>query len=253
MATRPKTKVIPSKPRNAVEAALRDPTGAPDAACARTQSKKPTLAVDAFKPNKSYSLYVDPNDRDHTARSTARLASYSTVAATRVIAAAEGNSGFGEILDIPALIKLMREQATAVQGGSLAEAEAMLTNQATALQSLFVRLIEKGMAQDQLLQYETHMRLALRAQSQCRATIEALAAIKNPPTIFAKQANIANGPQQVNNVDPSRARENEIEQSQLSGERNELLPDARASGIASGASPSLEALGEIHRAKDGRG
>ena len=66
------------------------------------------------------------------------------------------------MLDIPALIKLMREQATAVLSGSMAEAEAMLINQATALQGLFVRLVEKGMAQEQLLQYETHMRLALR-------------------------------------------------------------------------------------------
>ena len=39
-------------------------------------------------------------------------------------------------------------------------------------------------------------KLALKAQSQCRATLETLAAIKNPPVIFVKQAN---GHQQVNN------------------------------------------------------
>jgi hypothetical protein len=42
--------------------------------------------------------------------------------------------------------------------------------------------------------------MALRAQSQCRATLETLATVKNPPVVFAKQANIANGPQQVNNT-----------------------------------------------------
>ena len=44
------------------------------------------------------------------------------------------------------------------------------------------------------------MRLALKAQGQCRATLETLATIKNPPVVFARQANIAQGPQQVNNT-----------------------------------------------------
>jgi hypothetical protein len=43
------------------------------------------------------------------------------------------------------------------------------------------------------------MRLALKAQGQCRATLETLAAIKNPPVVFAKQRNISHGHQQVNN------------------------------------------------------
>lgn len=47
-------------------------------------------------------------------------------------------------------------------------------------------------------QIDKFTRLALKAQSQCRATLETLAVIKNPP-VFARQANIANGPQQVNN------------------------------------------------------
>ena len=46
---------------------------------------------------------------------------------------------------------------------------------------------------------ETYMRMALKAQSQCRATLKTLANIKNPPVVFARQANIAQGPQQVNN------------------------------------------------------
>jgi hypothetical protein len=46
---------------------------------------------------------------------------------------------------------------------------------------------------------ERYLRLALKAQSQSRATLETLSAIKNPPVVYAKQANIAHGPQQVNN------------------------------------------------------
>ncbi|MBT2323137.1 hypothetical protein J7E62_12355 [Variovorax paradoxus] len=48
----------------------------------------------------------------------------------------------------------------------------------------------------------TYLRLAMKAQSQCRSTIEALAEMKNPPVVFARQANISNGPQQVSNGTP---------------------------------------------------
>ncbi|MBL8492969.1 MAG: hypothetical protein JNM37_01830 [Rhodocyclaceae bacterium] len=212
-------------------------------------------AAEAFKPSKAYPLAVDPDNRDNTARSSARLASVSTVAATRVIAAAEGKTGVGELLDIPGLIVLMREQATAVQGGSLAEAEAMLINQATALQALFVRLIERGVAQEGLSQYEAHMRLGLRAQNQCRATLETLATIKNPPIVYARQANVTTGPQQINNgtAVPAHAREIQSTHNQLSGGTRELLPNTRASGIASGTHPAMEAVGKSDRAEDRRG
>src|SRR5260370_33541175 len=62
---------------------------------------------------------------------------------------------------------------------------------------------------------ERYMRLALKAQSQCRATIETLAEMKNlKPVAFVHQANNANGPQQVSNgpgrsAGASRAREPE--------------------------------------------
>ena len=99
------------------------------------------------------------------------------------------------------------------------------------------------------------MRMALRAQSQCRATLETLATIKNPPIVYAKQANFAAGHQQVNNgvTAPTQAREIETEQSQLTGGTHELLSDTRTSGIESQLNPALEALGEIDRAKIGRG
>ena len=42
------------------------------------------------------------------------------------------------------------------------------------------------------------MRLRLKAQSQARATLEALAQIKNPPVGYARQANATTGPQQNN-------------------------------------------------------
>jgi hypothetical protein len=82
------------------------------------------------------------------------------------------------------------------------EAEAILTAQALALNAIFTEMaVYAGLNMKHSLDVvERCMRLALKAQGQCRATFETLAAIKNPPAaVFARQANIAHGPQQVNN------------------------------------------------------
>jgi hypothetical protein len=65
------------------------------------------------------------------------------------------------------------------------------------------RLSRENLRAQHLEATDRLMRLALKAQSQCRATIETLAEIKNPSQVaFVKQANIAHGPQQVNNGRP---------------------------------------------------
>jgi PDZ domain-containing secreted protein len=61
------------------------------------------------------------------------------------------------------------------------------------------------------------MNMALKAQSQSRATIQALTELKYPKqATFVKQANIAGGNQQVNNITNSdeASRVNEIENAQ---------------------------------------
>jgi hypothetical protein len=107
---------------------------------------------------------------------------------------------------------------------------------------------------------EIYLRAALKAQAQSRATIEALAEIKSPRAVaFVKQANIAAGPQQVNNGAPaSHAHAGEIPKS-----ANELLEDATheqqqrmvpgAQAAPARGDTTLEAVGAIHRAKDTRG
>src|SRR5215831_10429718 len=161
----------------------------------------------------------------------------------------------GEEIDLPHLMAELRRQAEAVNRGELAQSEAMLINQATALQSLFARLVEKAMACDNVQMFETYMRMALRAQSQCRATLETLAAIKNPaPVAFVKQANIAAGPQQVNNGPPpkegSRTRETEIEPNKLLEAQNGERLDTGATGSPSAANQALEAVGAVNGTED---
>jgi len=105
---------------------------------------------------------------------------------------------FGE-QDIGALVDELRNKFEQVKAGDLSHCENMLVGQAQALQSIFVSLARRAVNQDYLKQYETYLRLALKAQNQSRMTLETLATLKNPPVVFAKQANIAHGHQQVNN------------------------------------------------------
>lgn len=91
-----------------------------------------------------------------------------------------------------------------VWDGDLKNAEAMLYAQAVTLQTMFTALSLRAARAEQIPQFQAAISMALRAQAQCRATIETLAEIKNPRQVaFVKQANIANGPQQVNNGTPA--------------------------------------------------
>jgi hypothetical protein len=110
-------------------------------------------------------------------------------------------------------------QCAEVSRGNLERPEAVLMTQSETLNTLFNHLTQ--LAHKNMNRFEVSerlFRLAFKAQSQSRATIETLALVKNPPSAtFVKQANLANGPQQVNNN--SRTREIEIM-------RNELLEQA---------------------------
>lgn len=98
----------------------------------------------------------------------------------------------------PLLAELRGEVKKVVQDDDMKPAEAMLYGQAMALQTIFTSLARRAASNEGLKQFQVNMTLALKAQAQCRATIEALALVKNPMP-YIRQANIAQGPQQVNN------------------------------------------------------
>jgi hypothetical protein len=66
---------------------------------------------------------------------------------------------------------------------------------------MFTGFLNKAIRADRPESVEAYMRIAQRAQSNCRATAEAITAMTHPPhpAVFAKQANITSGPQQINN------------------------------------------------------
>lgn len=94
--------------------------------------------------------------------------------------------------EIAELMGALQEVSGRVSGGDLKDVEAMLVQQAVALDSIFANLAGRASRADTMQRLEAYLRLALKAQSQSRATLEALAEIKNPrPVVVARQANFA--------------------------------------------------------------
>jgi hypothetical protein len=202
-----------------------------------------------YHPRKNIPLVKGKTQHDD-GKEYGRMITAPEVAAYRVIGTAQPKHLADEI-DVPGLLATLRDQAEVVSSGNLSRVEAMLTNQADALQALFLNLTERSLRQEYLVQAEGFMRLALKAQSQCRATLQTLAEVKNPPVVYARPANVTSGPQQINNgVDLSHARENVNAPNQLLGAADELRQDTRASGYAVKDDQPLEAVAEVHRAKD---
>lgn len=156
----------------------------------------------------------------------------------------------GDYLNVNALVNELRTQVGEMQRNNLGRSEAMLIAQAHTLDALFSNLTRRSRDNSEagyLDAAETYLRLALKAQSQCRATLETLSAVKNPPVIYAKQVNQTTGPQQINNsmAPPPQARE-------IGNEQSKLL-DARATGEAIPSYSTLETVGKIDRAEVPRG
>ena len=126
--------------------------------------------------------------------------------------------------DVNVLADELAVQIKAVNQGDMQRTEGLLISQAQALDAIFTNLMRRSVSQTNATHWEMYMRMGMKAQSQCRATLQVLAEMKNPrPVAFVKQANINNGGnQQVNNgvaldtiPSPAPARENETEKNKL--------------------------------------
>ena len=146
------------------------------------------------------------------AASIANAAIRPSINAAIVTHTYQGNL-LGDEVDMSCLVDALTERMEAINKGDLFHLEAMLYAQASALQTMFSSLARRAHNQDSLKQYSTHMGFALKAQAQSRATIQTLIELKFPRQVaFVKQANIAQGHQQINNgtppaENPSHARE----------------------------------------------
>lgn len=192
-------------------------------------------------------------------RSLAQIAAIGTLSNAMTM----GNfSGFttGE-MDLLECANALINQAKKVNSGDLYSAEAMLSMQASALNAIFGEMARRAALNlgENLDVVERYLRMALRAQGQARATLETLAAIKQGPMVFARQANIAHGPQQVNNGAAAPmgpvARPGGVESGKnelLRASDGERLDTGTASTTGRGDS-ELASLGEVDRPADHRG
>ncbi len=144
------------------------------------------------------------------------------------------------------LFKALRESSAQSKAGDLSHLEAMLISQATALQAIFTSFAKRAAHQQYQQHLEAYMGMALKAQAQSRATISALVDLKYPrQATFVKQANIANGPQQVNNA--THAGEIQPTQNKLLEDASHERLDTGATTAAARGHPTLEAVESVHR------
>jgi len=82
-------------------------------------------------------------------------------------------------VDLTSLVGALSTQVDALLRGELGRAEEMLLTQAQTLDTVFHQLARiAGNNLSNLEASDTFMRLALRAQSQCRATLETLLSLR---------------------------------------------------------------------------
>lgn len=152
-------------------------------------------------------------------------------------------------LDFTEAVAVMKEKSEKIIAGDLSELESTLTAQIVSLNVIFNALARRSANCEYLNQMETNLRLALKAQAQCARTAEILAAIKNPPIVFAKQANIAQGHQQINNgnLSPTHAQKTKNSANELLSEDTHAALDTRGTIETGGTHQELAAVETINR------
>ena len=218
-----------------------------------TAKKQTTKALEKPKTDEPSPMTVERK---------AKAALSASVNNASVIQKYQGNI-MGKDTELILLIEGLRDDCEEVNSGDLKSIEAMLVDQAKALQTIFASLARR--AHDQTLQkhFESFLGLALKAQAQSRATITALVDLKYPrQATYVKQANIAHGAQQVNNGTapkeicdqyahtPAPAKELENPQNKLleaTNARQGYRMDSRAPQKAKRSHQAVEAVESVHR------
>lgn len=211
-------------------------------------TKKPALKV-AGKKEAGLAAAPDREKSEALAKMTLR----PSVNAAAVMVSYGKPLGIEED-DIGALVDRLGHDVKDVWAGDMKRAEAMLFGQAHALQAIFMNLARRASTQEYMKNWEAFLRMALKAQNQCRMTLETLATIKNPPVVIARQANINNGgQQQVNNGTapdghpPAHAANMQAAPTGLLEQQHGEWMDPGAAGTAGGVDPHLAPVGAVHR------
>jgi hypothetical protein len=163
----------------------------------KATAKKAPAATPAKTDPNGYQIKAEEwgfTKGDTDSQVMAALSTRSALTATTYKAFAGG----GDALEVTDLMGELRKAGEEVASGNMSRVEKMLAHQALTLDAIFNNMAQRSHKQETFKGIEVLMRLALKAQAQARSTAEALALLKNPMP-YIRQANIAQGPQQVNN------------------------------------------------------
>jgi hypothetical protein len=198
--------------------------------------------------SKSNQVKVVCREGEDASLAAARMLVGPHVTNARVAAQfAKGN--VGEVLPLQAVVTAFTESAKRVNLNDLIDVEATLLSQSATLNLMFGEFSRRAALNmgEYVDATESYIRMALKAQNQCRMTLETLSNIKNPPVIYAKQANITSGPQQVNNTLHAHTGENQKQPIKVLEQSLEQRMDAPAQGHASEGNSELETMDAGHR------
>jgi hypothetical protein len=205
---------------------------------------KSVATVPATNPN---ALHVRPLGNETESEALARYSMEPAVQGALTMSHWSSSPLTGLSLDV--LVKNLSDQCALSNIGDLSRSEAILTAQIATLNQIFHNLAATASLNliKNLKGADTVLRLAFKAQSQCRCSIEALAEIKNPrPVAFVRQANISAGPQQVNNGTGARAEKHESPPNELLECVNGYRLDIPAQSSSIRAHSKLEAVGTVN-------
>ncbi len=204
-------------------------------------TRKQKKAICAKKSEKGLTIVGLPGETEEQAIARAMMDPALQSAATIQLYASSPVD-----LDLDAMVDCLEKQNENIGDGSLKRIAETLLAQAHTLDVIANNLFRKANYADVLVKFDSYMKFGLRAQSQCRATMETLASIKNPKA-YLKQTNIAHN-QQVLNFPENENAPNELMEN-TDGER--LDPGTPQEAVR--VDPDLATVGAKHRAKNGCG
>lgn len=174
----------------------------------------------------------------------------SFIAAHAIASLSGGDRNIKVVRELQDSIELL---ANRVKSGDLSDLEQILTSQVLALNALFGQLTSKGsgfLSDSAILKAlpnhpKTLLNVALKAQNQCRATIQTINELKNPKkTTFIKN--------QLNNVQMELEQRIEALEEGVADHGSKSL-DGSTEASAIRENQEMETVGVFHRSKNTAG
>lgn len=161
---------------------------------------KPKADDGLMKPGETSVVSIEKRDDEKLGRTLARLTLDPQTRHANT-AMSFGSQVFGDRMrpDITETSAVLAEEIALAMQGSTSLADRMFTSQAITLDTLFTEMARR--AGNNLGQYpetaDRYMRLALKAQAACRATLEAQAKLHQPREQTVKHVHVSEGGQTV--------------------------------------------------------